>query len=486
MRHGKVGGLSRYALYRGEETLSKNIGRAVAVALSIACFGPASAASAAAGPRVAVHWMRSFAAPGTPSRYNKVGVVAVGPAKAKNVLVLEPGTSAGGGYFVPLAKWIVARAAGWQVWSVERRENLLEDQSELNRAKRGQATAAQLFDYYLGFLTNPSIKAHARFLSATADPFAKRWGMNVAVHDLRTVIKAAHRLGGRVVLGGHSLGGTVVTAYATWDFGGHAGASGLAGLVYIDGASRPAETAAAARASLTGLADPQTPPWLTFGGIPAPFAGVFSSTGAVAALIDPNALSLAEGFTLLPSNLKPPVPATNRGQYGFALNVGTSPAALVAAQGHLGKGLAASGNPRGWDGTGALTPLTRFAQMFGGAGLNGVDGVEWYFPERLTLDGGGVGNGDANPAQSVLGVHSTMAHKLPHSLKMYAFGAALGGPAVLAQTRALARQSHIPSRNLTLVNRQSTYAHNDPAGAYPRNVFFAHLLPFLVKIGVHK
>jgi pimeloyl-ACP methyl ester carboxylesterase len=463
--------------------VSKNIVRAVAIALSLACFG-ALAASAAASPRVTVRWMKGFAAPGTPARYDKVGVVAVGPAKAKNVLVLEPGTSAGGGYFVPLAKWIVARAPGWQVWSVERRENLLEDQSELNLAKRGQATATQLFNYYLGYITDPSVKTHMKPIGA--DPFAKQWGMNVAVHDLRDVITAAHRLGGKVVLGGHSLGGTVVTAYATWNFGGHAGANGLAGLVYIDGGSFPAETATAARASLTAFNDPKTIPWLTFGGIPAPFAGIFSSAGAVTALIAPNGLSLAENFSLLPSDLKPSVPATSLAEYGFALNVGTSPPALIAAQAHLGKGLAASGNPRGWDGTGALTPLHRFAQMFGGAGLNGVDGVEWYFPERLSLDGGAVGNGDANPAQSVLGVHSTMAHKLPRSLKMYAFGAALGGPGVLAQTRALARQSHIPSRNLTLINRQSTYAHNDPAGAYPHNVFFAHLVPFLVNIGVHK
>ncbi len=467
--------------------MSKSALRAVAIALSLACLGPV-AASATAAPRVKTRWITGFAAPGTPSRYDKVGIVAVGPAKAKNVLVLEPGTSAGGAYFVPLAKWIVAKAKGWQVWSVERRENLLEDQSVLNRAKRGKATATQLFDYYLGFITNSSVKSHVKFLAATDDPFAKRWGMNVAVHDLRNVIRAAHRLGGKVVLGGHSLGGTVVTAYATWNFGGHAGAKDLAGLVYIDGASRPAETASAARAALTAFDDPKiTPsPWLTFGGIPAPFAGIFSSTGAVAALTNPNALSLAGTFSLLPSNLKPPVPATNLGQYGFALNVATSPPALIAAQAHLGKGLATSGNPRGWDGTGALTPLTRFAQMFGGAGVSGVDGSEWYFPERLTLDGGAVGNGDANPAQSVLGVHSTMAHKLPRSLKMYAFGAALGGPAVLAQTRALARQSHIPNRNLTLINRQSTYAHNDPAGAYPHNVFFAHLVPFLVNIGVHK
>ena len=62
------------------------------------------------------------------------------------MLVIEPGTSAGGASFVPLAQWIVSRAKNWQVWSVERRENLLEDQSELNLAKRDGATATQVFE----------------------------------------------------------------------------------------------------------------------------------------------------------------------------------------------------------------------------------------------------------------------------------------------------------------------------------------------------
>ena len=99
--------------------------------------------------------MKGFSAPGTPAKYNKVGVIRIGPSSAKNVLVLEPGTSAGSAYFVPLAKWIVSKTSGWQVWSVERRENLLEDQSELNLAKEGKATATQLFDYYLGYLEDP-------------------------------------------------------------------------------------------------------------------------------------------------------------------------------------------------------------------------------------------------------------------------------------------------------------------------------------------
>jgi hypothetical protein len=70
-------------------------------------------------------------------------------------------------------------------------------------------------------------------------------------------------------------------------------------------------------------------------------------------------------------------------------------------------------------------------------------------------------------------------------LLIYAFGARLGGAGVLEDARILAGQSHIPGSNLTLVNRQSTYSHNDPAGAYPNNVFFNHLVPFLTKVGSH-
>jgi hypothetical protein len=125
--------------------------------------------------------MRGFAAPGTPAKYDKVGVIKVGPTNAKNVLVLEPGTSAGSAYFVPLAKRIVSKTSGWQVWSVERRENLLEDQSELNLAKDGAATATQVFDYYLGYLKNPSVKHHFQLISNSSVAFAKQWGMNVAV-----------------------------------------------------------------------------------------------------------------------------------------------------------------------------------------------------------------------------------------------------------------------------------------------------------------
>jgi hypothetical protein len=452
----------------------------VLLALAVALLAAAQPALAKKGPRVAVEWLDGYPAPGTPPQYQKVGILEVGPANAHNVLILNPGTSASAAYFAPLAKTIVDRARGWQVWAVERRENLLEDHSALDRAKAGQLSGQGLFDYYLGWLTNPAVTPHFQLIPDADVAFARAWGMRVEIEDLRRVVLHAQRRGRRIVVGGHSLGGTITAAYATWDFDGVAGAQGLAGLVFIDGGSSPTPVSVAdATASLQALATGS--PWLSFGGIVAPLAGLFNATGAMGVLLDPDAPSIGQAWPLLPANLKPPIPVTNVAQYGYALDTETSPPSLIAAQAHLGH-LAASGTPRGWDQAGELTPITRFAQMFAGDGLPGMDGTAWYHPQRLTIDAGAVAAGNANPAQQVLDVHATHGHDLPHGLRIYAFGAALGGQRVLDAASALAQQSGIPSSHLTLIDRHDTYAHNDPNSAYPQNDFLDGLVPFLGKV----
>jgi pimeloyl-ACP methyl ester carboxylesterase len=421
-----------------------------------------------------------FAAPGTPSNLNKVGILQIGSAKARNVLVLNPGTSASAAYFAPLAKTVVGKLPDWQVWAVERRENQLEDHSVLDQAKAGTVTGQQLFDYYLGFLTNPSITTHFQLIADADVAYAHEWGMRVEIEDLALVVKEAKKHGRRVVLGGHSLGGSITAAFATWDFKGKAGARKLRGLVFIDGGSGPTPiTPEQATTSLQALENGT--PWLTFGGIPAPFAGLFNATGSMGVFLDPDAPSIGQAFALLPADLKPPIPVTNLAQYGYALDTETSPPALIAAQAHLGH-LAASGDPRGWDQAGEITPILRYAEMFSGKGLQGLDGTAWYHPQRLTLDSGAVAAGNRNPAQDVLDVPATHGHDLPRRLKIYAFGAALGGQAVLDAATLLAQQSHIPSKNLTLIDRHDTYAHNDPNSAYPDNAFIDGLVPFLQSI----
>jgi pimeloyl-ACP methyl ester carboxylesterase len=456
--------------------MARGIRRVRGATLALAVISLAAAAPASA--KLGVTWMKGYAAPGTPAKYNKVGVIKVGARSARNVLVLEPGTSAGGGYFVPLAQWIVSRARGWQVWSVERRENLLEDQSELNLAKEHKVSATQMFDYYLGHLADPSIINHIHPVPDSTVPFARQWGLKVAIEDLHTVIGAARKLGGQVVLGGHSLGGSVVTAYATWNFGGKPGAGELAGLVYDDGGSSTGPvSASAARKELTTLA--AGTPWLAFSGVPAPLLGLFSAVGSTAALMAPNELSLSQSFSLTPSVLKPPEAATNLATFGYDTDVKTSKL-VFAAQAHLGQ-LNTSVSPAGWSGAGAITPIDRWASMLAGAGMANVDGSEWYFPQRLTDDTGAVDQGNANPAQKVLDVDATMGHKLPRSLRIYAFGA-YGGTLITQGAAALAKQSRIPRSHLLLVSRHGTYAHNDPAAAYPHNVFFSNLMTFLTKV----
>ena len=82
----------------------------------------------------------------------------------------------------------------------------------------------------------------------------------------------------------------------------------------------------------------------------------------------------------------------------------------------------------------------------------------------------------------MLGVSATLGRRLPRRLLIYAFGARLGGSGVLVDAKQIAAQSGIPASNLLLINRQSTYAHNDPAGAYPHNAFFAGLMRFLARV----
>ena len=425
--------------------------------------------------------MKGYDDPATPDALDRVGVLKVGYKRAKHVLVLNPGTSGGSAYFKPLAHDIVRATRGrWQVWAVERRENQLEDHSVLDQAKRDEVTGEELFDYYLGWLADPSVTEHFELIPDSEVAFARGWGMKVEVNDLRRVVKAAARRDRQVVLGGHSLGGSITTAYATWDFNGKPGAKDLSGLVYIDGGSNPTPaTPEQATESLQALE--AGTPWLAFGGIAAPFLGIFSATGSTGTNVNPDEISLGWSFPLLPANLKPPVQPTNEAQFGYAVDADSSPPSLLAAQVNAGR-LADSGDPRGWEGAGEITPIQRYAKMLAGRWVRGADGSAWYHPQRLTIDSRAVANGNANPAQDILDVDATHGDDLRRKTRIYAFGAALGGQGVLDSARALARQSDIPRRRLTLVNRENTYTHNDPNSASPENAFVDRLIPFLGRI----
>jgi pimeloyl-ACP methyl ester carboxylesterase len=442
----------------------------VAAALAIGAQGAKAAERIVTVP--------GYDAPGTPAKYDKVKVVEVGPSKAKHVLVLVPGTSAGAGYFVPDARDLAKRLPGWQVWAVERRENLLEDHSVLDQALTGKANLSQLFDYYLGWIGKAGPGAHVTLPSDAETAPARGWGMNVAIQDLHKVVARARRGGRKVVLGGHSLGGSITTAYATWDFDGRAGARDLSGLVYIDGGSNaPAVTPAAAKTSLAELA--KSSPFLDLSGTGLPWAtGTFAAVGSTLALKDPEGASVLQQWSFFPTALKPSVPVTNEAGFGYVLDASSGPDSLRLVQAHIGQ-LAGSGDPRGWVDDGPA-PVRRAAQSLNG--VVGSDGTAWFHPRRLTIDAGAIAGGVANPAQKTLGVRTT--HGRDVHLPIYAIETSLGQGRVLKAARALAKRSHVSSRDVTLVDRSTAYSHCDPIfDEASKNDFIRTVVPFLKKIG---
>lgn len=423
------------------------------------------------GPRVETY---DGAETEAPDEFDVVTVVEQGDPDADNVLVLVPGTSAGAGYFLPLGEDLVSAAPDWQVWSVDRRENQLEDHSLIADRRDGTAETQEVFDYYLGWIADDTISPRFEPPSDDEVAFARDWGMAVAVEDLRVVIDEAASRGGKVVLAGHSLGGNITVAYATWDFDGTPGFEQLDGIGLIDGGSGPLEDTAELDAGLAELE--RGTPFNDLLGVGLPWApGVFNVLGATGVLLEPEAPSLAYEFPLLPDTLKPPVPPTNEGQYGYALDVDTSPENLRLVHLSLGS-LAEEGEPRGWVDDGAV-PIERAARMF--AGIEGIDGTAWYHPLRLTLDGRTTNLGNPHPAQEALGVRAIHGAEL--DLPLYAFETGFGQGRIVAGARALAEQGGLAEDQVTLVERHDV-THTDPMAIDPDNPLVETLVPFLESI----
>ncbi len=103
------------------------------------------------------------------------------------------------------------------------------------KALAGKATPQQALDYYLGWVLNPAQSPKFRPLQTKNFSFLKNWGMKMQLEDARAVIRQAKKAGKTVILGGHSLGGSMAAAYAAWDFNGKPGYKDIAGVVAIDG-----------------------------------------------------------------------------------------------------------------------------------------------------------------------------------------------------------------------------------------------------------
>jgi pimeloyl-ACP methyl ester carboxylesterase len=439
----------------------------------VALCGALACLAAAAAPAAAVDRVVSFdsAGPG-PDTFDHVYARQFGPRKAERVLVLMPGTLGGAGDFTLLARDLTKRVDGLQVWAVDRRSHPLEDTQMFERALAGEATLQEMFDYYLGWLTNGGTPAdHFDFVDAATVPFAREWGMEVALEDARKVVLAAGRQGREVILGGHSLGASLTAAYAAWDFEGEPGYADVDGLVLIDGGllgSFDAFDLAEAQQAVADLE--QGNPFLDLLGLGIPeVAGVFAEVGAVYARLAPDAPSTLQNFTLLPDEFKPPVPATNEAAFGYAFDRDTSPEALGLLHVNAG-GLAAAGDPRPWD-DGGVTPVQRLAETFGQEPTNGV---EWFFPRRLTIDTNGADDLRRNDVARFLGLRLQHAKRI--DVPIYAFQTDLTDGDVLRGARRLVKLARTERSEATLVQGAPQQSHLDPLTAAPKSNEFAETL----------
>jgi len=363
----------------------------------------------------------------------------VGDAEITKVLVLMPGFLGGANDFDYMARRVIERSAGrTAVWAVDRRSNALEDQTGLDAAEAARNPDIAKDYYFHG--TEVQGRRFAGFLSGTSVSFESEWGIRTHIEDLDAVITEAirHYPTAAVILGGHSLGGSIVPIYAAWNFGDHVGFERLSGVVLLEGAPNPQPGAAApaqadyeTRGLGTGLT--RTSLKKLRSGDPVaglqPFAGIdIFVTAEIAAMRtsslfgDPLGLSpdtdLGQSFYGLLFGLRSLPPMTNRAAFAFGFDndyeplffvrasvgeaigpVGPNPnlpffvgLGLVGPDDHLLAPIDAAATydwrPPSAQAMPDATDLDTLARLLFAGPTNFI---EWYFPARLTFDVGVAG-----------------------------------------------------------------------------------------------
>ena len=171
--------------------------------------------------------------PGTPTKYDSTFYLRyyTPGAKAYTILVLMPGIFGGATSFDPLARQLVASRAGLEVWAVDRRANALEDHSALVKSLRTH-NPDTAYRYY-----GPDAGTPAGFNAVPVKNlgFMRRWGLVTHLRDLHAVVLRANERADTVILGGHSLGASLVSFYAAYRFADGLGDTQLDGLLLLDG-----------------------------------------------------------------------------------------------------------------------------------------------------------------------------------------------------------------------------------------------------------
>jgi hypothetical protein len=161
-----------------------------------------------------------------------------GPARATDadaVVVLIPGFLGGAANFDQVARNTVrnasARGRFVEVWALDRRANCLEDHTGVVAAARARDPAVA-YDYYWGGREVDG-KRFEGFASATEAGFLREFGLARTIRDWHTVLTRGipnpRQRAEKVICGGHSLGGPLTAAFASWDFDGDPGTTADAG-----------------------------------------------------------------------------------------------------------------------------------------------------------------------------------------------------------------------------------------------------------------
>ncbi len=326
----------------------------------------------------------------------------------RTVLILVPGLFGGAMSFDILARQLVAATPGLEVWAVDRRSNQLEDRSAIVESLRRRNPMIAYRYYIENYASDEGFTP----LSADDVPFMGYWGLTTHLMDLHAVVVRARAHAEAVILGGHSLGASLVSLYAAFKLNDseqpRAGEALLDGLVLIDGTlgrtggfDRDVFALGPIRA-LPTVADLEAglaTPYLTFPRGPAYFRE--AEVAALLARFKPDELSPG-GFV--------DFPATNRAVVGILADARHTPTPVFGVT--LGEPVGArfAGNivavilsgregvtSRSVAGVApgftyvdwrrgdppALTDIDRLVRAFSGPHTNFG---EWYFPIRLLLD----------------------------------------------------------------------------------------------------
>jgi pimeloyl-ACP methyl ester carboxylesterase len=357
-----------------------------------------------------LEWISGAEAPETPVHLNRIGIrryeralLARAAGRSETILLLMPGFTGGVNDFDTFATALVAATPGLEVWALERRNHLLEDLRGMEAAEAaGDPTIA--LQYYLDGGGPP--------LLVPADvSWMRQWGLAVALADLRAAVRSARAAvgaSGRVLLGGHSLGGMLAQCYAAWDFEGSPGHAEVDGLVLLDGAVGGPEWTATTGATQYAQGFAAVTVGEVFWDQPArgasPGIAVLAQVAALAAtlpewreqpsLVLPRLATLSAGDAAPGwAHLRLPEGAllTNEAVFGYLLDAETGP--FPSYRAHVGAlnpepiGVAEGMPLLGWRShieCGKPTDLAAVAAAL--CQIDGTNGMEWYAARRLNVE----------------------------------------------------------------------------------------------------